>query len=307
MMRAETTDAPQQTERLSRLKPFAFRRAFIFCLALSITLALTLYGARRILSMRGANIFFSNRNESASDAAIRRGVFPPVMLWAWERPEDLSFINPNETGVAFLSKTILLRGDEVVAKPRLQTLRVPEDAPLMAVVRIETTRAEGRSSRGGARPTLSDKQRAQTVAELVSACRRERVRALQIDFDATRSEREFYRALIFDVRRALPADVRLSITALASWCIGDLWLEDLPIDEAAPMLFRMGVERKNIKNFLASGDDFESSKCKGRAGISLDEPNVQFPAAARVYVFNPRAWTRETVNDALSLARKKRN
>ncbi len=30
--------------------------------------------------------------------------FPRVMLWAWERPEKLDFINPRETGVAFLAR-----------------------------------------------------------------------------------------------------------------------------------------------------------------------------------------------------------
>ena len=42
------------------------------------------------------------------------------------------------------------------------------------------------------------------------------------------------------VRRRLPRDLPLSMTALASWCAGDTWIEALPVDEAVPMLSRWG-------------------------------------------------------------------
>lgn len=34
--------------------------------------------------------------------------FPKLILWAWERPEDLRFIVPGATGVAFLASTITI-------------------------------------------------------------------------------------------------------------------------------------------------------------------------------------------------------
>ena len=43
---------------------------------------------------------------------------PQLVLWAWERPEDLRFINPQTTAVGFLVDTIDLRGDTVTASPR---------------------------------------------------------------------------------------------------------------------------------------------------------------------------------------------
>src|SRR5439155_6694871 len=64
--------------------------------------------------------------------------FPRVMLWAWERPEKLDFINPSETGVAFLARTIYLRRGMVTVLPRLQPLVVSPATALMAVVRIES-------------------------------------------------------------------------------------------------------------------------------------------------------------------------
>jgi len=44
--------------------------------------------------------------------------FPKTILWAWERPENLTFINPADVGVAFLARTIYLRGSEIIVRPR---------------------------------------------------------------------------------------------------------------------------------------------------------------------------------------------
>ena len=50
--------------------------------------------------------------------------FPRTVVWAWERPEKLDFINPREVGVAFLARTIYIRGGVVSVRPRLQPLVV---------------------------------------------------------------------------------------------------------------------------------------------------------------------------------------
>lgn len=81
-----------------------------------------------------------------SDASLLNSVpssdrlenFPKTILWAWERPENLTFIDPADVGVAFLARTIYLRGSQVIVRPRLQPLRVPPRTSLLAVVRIET-------------------------------------------------------------------------------------------------------------------------------------------------------------------------
>jgi len=54
----------------------------------------------------------------------RMAAFPGIMLWAWEHPQDLSFVEPQKVGVAFLARTIFLRGSEVLVHPRLQPLRL---------------------------------------------------------------------------------------------------------------------------------------------------------------------------------------
>src|SRR5689334_1883248 len=66
---------------------------------------------------------------------------PRIVLWAWERPENLEFINPREIAVAFLAKTIRLRAEETLVKPRFQPLKFAPGTELIAVVRIEAEQA----------------------------------------------------------------------------------------------------------------------------------------------------------------------
>lgn len=216
---------------------------------------------------------------------LDKNQFPSVMLWAWERPEDLTFLDSQRYGVAFLAQTLTLKGDEVIFNPRHQPLQVPPDAKVMAVTRIEAQKVTGQ------KPALSPNQRRQLVKLVLRTRELGQVAAIQIDFDALVSERDFYRALLQDLRAQLPDKVPLSMTALASFCIGDRWLDDLPVDEAVPMIFRLGADDRVVKNMLTGGDDFREPLCRRSYGIAVDEPvDLKFKADRRVYVFNSRSW-----------------
>lgn len=241
----------------------------------------------------GVAIFFSLFLACGS-ARIRNRAnemnFPPVMLWAWERPEDLRFLNSSRYGVAVLAQTLVLKGGDVIQKPRRQPLLVAPDAKVIAVTRIESQRSKDE------RPALSAAQNAR-VSELIRrTLSLPNVSALQIDFDVTNSERNFYRDLLVDLRSQLPDETPLSITALASFCIGDRWIKDLPVDEAIPMAFRMGTDSEKIRAMLLAGRDFRGDLCQRSYGISLDEPlSATFVPTRRVYVFNSHAWKESDV------------
>ena len=215
---------------------------------------------------------------------------PAVIVWAWERPEKLDFINPDQIGVAFLAKTIDIEGDEIRIRPRLQPLELARGTKLVGVVRIETHHKN---------PPIGASQVQRLADAVADVSRLSNVSAVQIDFDAWVSDREFYRALLNEVRRRLPSSTALSITALASWCAGDNWLADLPIDEAVPMLFRMGLDARQFQ----AGQPLTAKICQSSAGVSTDEP-IAAPPVDRLYIFNPNPWTRDSLNSALETYKK---
>jgi hypothetical protein len=237
------------------------------------------------LGFTKARSVISKRKSAAT--ATRLNHIPQVILWAWERPTDLRFINTAETGVAFLSRTVRLRSNDVLVRPRLQPLNLPEGVHVIAVARVETDSLK--------KPDLSPQQRDKVAGAIAEMALLPNVSNIQIDFDATQSERAFYRDVIFEVRRRLPEKTALSITALASWCTYDDWLSDLPIDEAVPMLFRMATDGKQIANRLDAGEDFIAPLCRHSYGISTNEPRSNLSATRRRYVFNPDPWTEDSV------------
>ena len=217
---------------------------------------------------------------------------PDKILWAWEREEDLRFIDTEKFGVAFLAQTLILQNDEVVFKPRRQPLEIAPGTYLIAVTRIETIKDQKN------RPKLSAEQLQKVIPLVKKTLQLPDVRALQIDFDVVVSEREFYKSLITELKKELPENTPLTITSLASWCVGDAWFNDFPIDEAVPMAFQMGADDERIRSFLANGNDWREPLCRGAYGISIDEPlKISFKPNRRFYYFNPKPWNKNDLEN----------
>jgi hypothetical protein len=252
----------------------------------------------------------------AAPARAAGHTLPRLVLWAWERPEDLRALDP-DTGVAFLAQTITLtadraatlkasphtvhalkgspdtvhalKGPSYTVQPRRQPLRVGRDTALVAVTRIEVARSTAvASSAIDADAIATVIARTATLPQVV---------AVQVDFDAVASERPFYRRLLERLRARLDPAMPISITALASWCVGDDWLGDLSIDEAVPMLFRMGAVNQPFQR-AASSRRGVARACRGALGLSTDEPLGVVADGRRVYIFNPKPWTARTIIDA---------
>lgn len=205
---------------------------------------------------------------------------PGRLLWAWERQEDLRFVDPGEFGVAFLAQTLTLRSDEVVNQPRRQPLELAAGTYLIAVTRIESRSA-----------TFSDQQRKNITLQIVKTLELPNVKGVQVDFDALNSERAAYADLLSEIGKSLPEGFPLTITALTSWCSGDRWLKGLPIDDAIPMLFDTGPDAAEISARLARGEDWNEPVCRNSYGVSLDAPQ---PAGLRpnrrIYYFKSSPW-----------------
>jgi len=215
---------------------------------------------------------------------------PAVFLWAWERPEDLRFLQPEDAGIAVLLAHLYIEGESA---PRLerrkQHLLLTPKTPLMAVVRIEAKKIDGN-------PLQAD----QAAGHLLRVFDDSRLVAVQIDFDASQIDRAFYSMVLTRLRNQLPKRLPITMTALASWCEGDRWIGGLPVDEAIPMMFRMGPDAESIRGMLAKGEVFTEPLCRTSLGLSTDE-SLKLPPRwdGRVYLFHPKPWTKEAYEAAL--------
>jgi hypothetical protein len=207
---------------------------------------------------------------------------PRVTLWAWERPEDLRGLDARSAAVAYLDQTLTL-GLIVQSQPRRDPVAFPASAVRMPVVRIEAAR----------NAVLNGVNREDAVAAILRSAREPGIAGLQIDFDATQSQRAFYRSLLEELRARMPAGLPLSITALASWCSWDRWLRGVPIDEAVPMMFRMEPDHRRAPPNIA---DFQIREpvCEGAVGVSTTEPWPPDAEGKRVYVFAEHGWRRDS-------------
>lgn len=217
---------------------------------------------------------------------------PPVqplgatVVWAWERPETLDTLPP-EIGIAAVVGFIRLRGDAVVVSRgrRFPLVTAPGRPQPMAVVHIELDQTQTLAWS----PRLADQVVGAALAFVRDAAQ------VQVDMEVRSSQRGALLDVLHGVRAGLAPGVRLSMTALASWCDSETWLDAAPVDEIVPMLFRMGRGGSRLRAKLAAGGDFNHPRCRMAVGVATDTP-VAVPPGRRLYVFNPRPW------DAAALA-----
>lgn len=262
---------------------------------------------RRLFLLLVAAVLCLSTNGDLGGAALVEPPFahimPRTVVWAWEEPEDLRSAPTATVGVAYLAETIVLRSKnkpqaslEIVS--RHQPLRVAPGSAVMAVVRIIAA--------PGFRDTPEARRR--TADALAALSQRASARALQIDFDATGSQRAFYADVLRQLRPRMPAGMPLSITALLSWCSAargsEDWLAGLPIDEAVPMFFRLGGSARPAGD--KGGYTMRELRCQASLGISTDESWPALNPRARLYIFAPRPWTHSQLSALNDVARGRR-
>lgn len=214
----------------------------------------------------------------------RMDSLPHITVWAWERRDNLTELDTNRAAVAMLVETITQDGPILRIAPQRNRVFLPANARKIAVVRIETHQ-----------PFLSQSTASAVALELAHVANNAHgAVAFQIDFDAARSEREWYRDVLKQTRAALPKEMPLSITALASWCSGDRWIHTLPIDEAVPMLFRMEPGMRGDHNI-----PIREPLCADSAGISTREDWPRNLAGKRIYIFADHGWRQDNLIETL--------
>ncbi|MGB7134289.1 MAG: DUF3142 domain-containing protein [Acidobacteriaceae bacterium] len=253
--------------------------------AISITLAMSHLGRFRggaALALLAVVCCAAIRSDTRARRVSRMDALPRVTLWAWERPEDLRGIDAGKVAIAYLDRTLTI-GLVVTDEARRDPVIFAAGATRIAVVRIETERGA----------VLNAFNRDAAVAAILKSARAPGIAALQIDFDATRSQRPFYRSLLEELRAKMPGELPLSITALASWCSWDRWLREVPVDEAVPMMFRMEPDHRKAAPDIS---DFQIREpvCEGAYGVSTTEPWPRDLEGKRVYVFSDNGWRKDS-------------
>jgi hypothetical protein len=205
-----------------------------------------------------------------------------LVLWAWERPEDLRSAGPS-VEVAAVVGFVQLGGAGLWARGRRFPLLTAPGARRTAVVHVQIDPSQPLAWT----PALRQRA-AQTV---LAYARTPGFQAVQIDFEVKESQRQVLLDLVHDVRAGLPRTTPLSMNALASWCETESWINATEADEVVPMLFRMGPDGERLKAKLAAGGVLNGQRCQTALGISTDTPLARIPAGRRVYVFNPHSWT----------------
>ncbi len=205
----------------------------------------------------------------------------PLILWAWERPEDLRFAGTGQE-IAVQTGFVELAGDGLQTRGRQFPLKSAA-APSIALIHVQIDHERPLSWT----PLL----RARTSAAILHYSAAIPARRVQLDFEVRASERAVLLDVLADLRRGLPRGTWLSMTALASWCDTEGWLERAPVDEIVPMLFRMTQGGEALRKRLAAGGDFRNPRCRAALGVATNSPIVRAPPGRRVYLFNPRSWT----------------
>lgn len=238
-------------------------------------------------------------------AESARRMQPRIMLWSWQKIEDLRDLDTNKAGVALLAGRFTVDQDKIALEPRLAQLQLPHGCYKEAVVRVEMKQL----------PSEKDVDRisAQLAQSIVHvALAHGRVDGLQIDYDAKQLERDFYVKLLKHLRQQLPADLTLSMTALASWSQGDQWLrqsierDHLPIDYVVPMFFTMGVGKNQAVHLLQ--DNLPGPFNGNRSiGFSLGEASTvslissKLKRLDRIYLFCSPGWRLDRIKAAETL------
>ncbi|SFQ66729.1 hypothetical protein SAMN05216567_12522 [Variovorax sp. OK605] len=209
---------------------------------------------------------------------------PQTLLWMWDRPQLFSS-PPAGVGIAYLHATVRLSGDQARTIWRQWPLRIAPGVTVVPVVHVTLDNLA---------PSPVDEAQQQAIAAaLEHAAAHNRSGWVQLDFEARRSQREAYAALLERLQPLRERGVRLSATALASWCMGDPWLPAGLLDEVVPMYFRMGADAARIRQRLQATGAATVPACRDAAGLLLGEPWPVLGGVKRRYVFHTGTWKNE--------------
>ncbi|MRW91982.1 hypothetical protein GJ699_18475 [Duganella sp. FT80W] len=206
------------------------------------------------------------------------------IAWLWDEAQAPAW---SLREVAVLQRHILLSGDQIQMRPRMRWPALPPGALVTPVLHVEVSIVNP--------PVQIERARPLILHAMMDAAAVSSTGWVQLDMEARPSQRAFYRALVKELRAALPSHIKLSVTALAWWCRSPAWLDDLAADEVVPMFFRMGRDSTAMHALLDLSPDTLHPSCRaGAAGFSPQEPFARNVVTryTKTYWFDRHAWKR---------------
>src|SRR3989339_326524 len=194
-----------------------------------------------------------------------------IYLYAWNRNEDFKFLSDEKDrriSIVFYAGSVVIRDGGISYSRRKSHLEIPEDIYSFPVIRIDNFSSPG----------YMDANIREIAEFVVQQCKE--ASECQVDLDAKTSEYESYIKLIREIKEKLP-EVRISITALASWCSSGSWLDKMPIDRAVPMLYQLGHDEAWIKKEMPGSWFLKNKICADDVALSTEEMNFSFNKYSR--------------------------
>ena len=212
---------------------------------------------------------------SSASGTVGNPDTPKEFWWYWDRPAEQLPTPAPGVGAAILVTHVIFSGQGYTLQPRRSALRLPQGTVTMPVIHVEVDPAL---------PFAANAAQSNALREAVlEAVLRGSSAWVQLDFEARQSQREFWRTSVHGIKAALPSSVKLSVTALASWCYQDRWIGDAPVDEIVPMYFRLNRARHDYLVRSAAG--VSEPRCASAHGVADDEPNWTAALPGRRYLF----------------------
>jgi hypothetical protein len=240
--------------------------------------------------------------QTRSRAQALPGGARQLVLWAWDTPNDMSFLASTKSlagtnlSIAAYVGTITIQGTHFEIKKFNKHLIIPDSVPSFPVIRIESHRG------------LPDNQILDSLTSAIAAMQNDYPGPnykIQIDYDASLSERPFYRALLRSLKAKLKPGTTLSVTALASWCLDDRWLTREDCDEAVAMLFSMGPGQASYFRLLTKSHGKLSAGVGLATAVAISaseaSTNLRLKNTAvfddwkKVYIFDSLPWKVDTL------------
>jgi hypothetical protein len=227
------------------------------------------------------------------------GEIPSVVIWAWEHNDNLEFVDPSKVAVAYYAGTIMMGRSTATLVRRSNKIQLSTHLRKFPVFRIQNCH-----------PQESAPLAAWHAAQmLISAYMQEHSdKVVQIDCDAGRLDRQGYLRFLQELRKELPKDTALSITALASWCLADKWLQSAPVDETVAMIISLGKRRAQTMSVISRDGLSTGNAAVESLGIAINEEDNNrmlqrlgcIRKCQRIYVFSPLGWTKARYESVLA-------